>query len=387
MMKVLFVAHSGSMSGGANRALLSLMCLLREKHGVLPSVLAPQDDAALLEECRKLDIPAYTGAFHSCCTVFQREPRDLLRLIKLFAAPVIDRIYAVRLNRSLPADFDLIYTNDRMVLIGGCLSRLRKIPHIWHVRAFGKEVKSFYPPFWGRLMNRYSDHVVAISRSVIDSLKSSIPDEKLHLIHDGLETDQYLELPKKPHETFNLLLTAHIVPHKGQMEALEALAILVQQHQIDAHLYLAGKKPAYGSQKYLQSLNAFAAQNGLEDRVHFLGQVGDMNELRSRMDAELECCWCEPFGRVTVEAMLSGVPVVGSAAGGTLDIIEDGVSGLLYKLHSPEDLAQKLMWINRNPHEAAQMALRGKERALQLFSLEHSVSQIANLIAAVEKKS
>ena len=112
-----------------------------------------------------------------------------------------------------------------------------------------------------------------------------------------------------------------------------------------------------------------------------------MNELRSRMDAELECCWCEPFGRVTVEAMLSGVPVVGSAAGGTLDIIEDGVSGLLYKLHSPEDLAQKLMWINRNPHEAAQMALRGKERALQLFSLEHSVSQIANLIAAVEKKS
>lgn len=380
MIKVLFVAHSGTRLGGATPALMSLMCMLRERYDVQPSLLIPAGDTSILSECEQLGIPVYVGRYHSCCSVFHREARDVLRLVKLLTAPLLDRLSLSSLDRRLPDDFDLVYTNDRMVIAGGYLARRRGIPHIWHVRAFGREVHNIYPPFWSRLMNTYADRVVGISNAIIDSLRPQVAEDKLRLIHDGLETDRYVELPRKPHEGFHILLTAHIVPLKGQMEALEAMNLLVNEKNIDAHLHFAGVVPAYGSRKYDRALKEYIRTHQLTERVHFLGQVSDMSDLRSRMDTELECCWCEPFGRVTVEAMLSGLPVIGSKAGGTLDILEEGVSGLLYELHNPADLAEKLAWVYSHPAEAREMAVRGKQRALDCFTLERSVSNIHALI-------
>ena len=73
--------------------------------------------------------------------------------------------------------------------------------------------------------------------------------------------------------------------------------------------------------------------------------------------------------------------------GGTLDIVEDGVSGLLYDLHSPESLAQKLLWVHTHPEKVQEMTVRARQRALQLFTLERSVQNVYALISdtVVEK--
>ena len=165
-MKILFIAHSGEISGGANRSLLTLMTGLRERFSVLPSVLIPGNNTQLEKQCKAVGIPVCTARYHTCCTVFHRTPKDLLRAAKLLLAPMLDRLEAKRLNHALPADFDLYYTNDRMICVGGYLAHLRGKPHVWHVRSFSRANRTWFPPAWYRKMNQYADRIVLVSQAL-----------------------------------------------------------------------------------------------------------------------------------------------------------------------------------------------------------------------------
>ncbi|WGX77343.1 glycosyltransferase family 4 protein [Paraclostridium bifermentans] len=76
--------------------------------------------------------------------------------------------------------------------------------------------------------------------------------------------------------------------------------------------------------------------------IKVLGLVNDIKELRNKVDIELVCSRNEAFGRVTLEAMLHGIPVVGSNVGGTLELINDRNTGMIYKYEDINDLAEKI---------------------------------------------
>lgn len=379
-MHVLFVAHSSELSGGANRSLLSLMTRLRDRWGVHPSVLVPGEKGELGRVCETEGIPVYVGHYHRCCTVFQRGPKDVLRLAKLLAAPVLDAVQARHLDACLPNTFDLIYSNERMVMAGAYLAKRRAVPHIWHVRSFAKENSVRYPPGYYRFMDRYAQRIVLISQSLFQSFSSHICEEKLVMVHNGVAVEDY-GTEHQPHEGYRLLLTGRIVPPKGQLEAIQALELLQKKHPGRFQLYFAGQVPAYDASGYRQTLQKYIAQAGLEEYVHFLGEVQDMRQVRSQMDLELVCAWCETFGRVTVEAMCARLPVVGTATGGTPEIIADGVTGLLYPLHAVDRLAQSILWCADHPEQAAQMAQAGYLRAKDHFSVEAMVDKVHGVIA------
>ncbi len=379
-MKVLFVAHSGELSGGANRTLLTLMAGLREQYGVSPGILIPGENMPLEQRCKALGIPVYTGRYHSCCTVFRREPKDALRFAKLLIAPLLDRREAGRLNKALPEDFDLIYTNERMTCVGAYLAKLRGKPHVWHVRSFSKENRTHFPPCWVRQMNRLSSRVIVISQALYDVFSRHIPPEKMRLVYNGVEPEQYLLHERKPHPGFRLLLAGRVTPAKGQEDALRALEILVRRYGADASLSIAGEAPDYDGPKYLRRLQTLTARLKLNDRVRFLGQVEDLGPVRMETDVELVCSWQEAFGRTTVEAMLAGLPVVGSDAGGTKEIILDGETGLLYPPGDCAALAERLNRLRCQPEEAAQMGRAGKERAMQRFTAKEMVSRVMEVL-------
>lgn len=379
-MKVLFVAHSGELSGGANRTLLTLMAGLRKQYGIAPSVLIPGENTPLEQRCKAIGIPVYTGHYHSCCTVFRREPKDALRLAKLLFAPLLDKGEAWRLNKALPDDFDLIYTNERMTCVGGYLAKLRGKPHIWHVRSFSKENRTWFPPCWVRRMDRLSSRVIVISQALYENFSRQISPEKLRMVYNGVEPERYLLHERKLHPGFRLLLTGRITPAKGQEDALRALDMLVRRLGADASLSFAGEAPEYEGPKYLRQLKKLTARLELNDRVRFLGQVEDLGALREETDVELVCSWREPFGRTTVEAMLAGLPVVGSRAGGTKEIILDGETGLLYPPGDCAALVERLNRLRTHPDAAAEMGRAGQRRALQCFTAEEMISRVMEVL-------
>ena len=379
-MKILFIAHSGEISGGANRSLLTLMTGLRERFSVLPSVLIPGNNTQLEKQCKAVGIPVYTARYHTCCTVFHRTPKDLLRAAKLLLAPMLDRLEAKRLNHALPADFDLYYTNDRMICVGGYLAHLRGKPHVWHVRSFSRANRTWFPPAWYRKMNRYADRIILVSQALYEDFARHIPPEKLKMVYVGLEPERYLCFDRKPHRGFRLLLAGRLTPAKGQEDALRALYILVKQYGADAYLSFAGQAPAYEGQAYVRRLLAMTTRLGLENRVSFLGEVEDLSAIRAETDVELMCSWMEPFGRTTVEAMLAGLPVVGAKAGGTPEILVDGTTGLLFSPRDVSALAEKLNWLREHPEAAMTMGRAGQERALQCFTAAQMVSGVMEVL-------
>ncbi len=383
-MKVLFVAHSGDICGGANRILLDLMVNLRTRHGIVPGVLVPVSGCEMETACRNLGIDVYAAPYHSCCTVYQGEPKDVLRFLKLCFAPMVDWFKTGRIERLIPDDYDLVYTNDRIVIAGGYLAKRRGIAHIWHVRCFGRINQNRFPFHWNKMMERFSDRIPVISSALFRDLEENGVDRrKIRLIHDGIDMNRPMGKLRKDHTGMHLLLTGRIIPSKGHLDAICAIDTLVNRHQVDAQLYFAGEIPKYGNQEYMQCLNERIARAGLENRVHFLGETKDMDALRETMDVELMCSWCEAFGLVTVEGMRAGLPVVGSDMGGTVDIIQDGVSGLLYKAKEPEDLAEKLLWLYEHPQEMEKMGQMGRARAMEKFSIERCADDVYQLITEV----
>ena len=118
--------------------------------------------------------------------------------------------------------------------------------------------------------------------------------------------------------------------------------------------------------------------NNLENDVTFCGEVKNMAELRRGMNVELMCNPNEPFGRVTVEGMRSGLVVIGINSGGTKDIIIDNENGLLYE--NCEDLANKIEYVYKNENYRKELAKKAYEYSQTHFTVEENVNKIEQVL-------
>jgi glycosyltransferase involved in cell wall biosynthesis len=86
-------------------------------------------------------------------------------------------------------------------------------------------------------------------------------------------------------------------------------------------------------------------------------------------DIVLVCSQCEALGRVTIEAMKMGLPIVASNQGGNLELIQEGYNGYTYQLGNPTDLANKILQLG-NPIDRRKMGLNGKKWVLNHFNMD-----------------
>ncbi|KAK8936999.1 hypothetical protein KSP39_PZI011976 [Platanthera zijinensis] len=95
----------------------------------------------------------------------------------------------------------------------------------------------------------------------------------------------------------------------------------------------------------------------------------------------------ETFGRVTIEAMAFGLPVLGTNAGGTREIVEDNVTGLLHPLgrEGREALAQNILHFLKNPSERKKMGTRGRQKVQESYLKQRTYSEMARVLAKFMK--
>jgi glycosyltransferase involved in cell wall biosynthesis len=127
-------------------------------------------------------------------------------------------------------------------------------------------------------------------------------------------------------------------------------------------------------------LRKLAEDSGVADRVQFAGVVG-----HERLTEEYRACELfvlpskgEGFGLALLEAMAFSKPVVASAVGGPLDVVEDGVSGVL--VADDADLPTVLADLLADPQRAAAMGERGRERAAEEFGFDRYAARWSNLL-------
>lgn len=128
---------------------------------------------------------------------------------------------------------------------------------------------------------------------------------------------------------------------KGQLVLLQAVKLL-QNRNIFVEVLLAGEPTRNDRSGYMDELLEFVQRNNLRSFVHFRPFTPDVATVYSAADALVMASRRETYGMVTAEAMLFGLPVVGSRAGGTVGLLDKYDGYLLFEPENAEDLADKL---------------------------------------------
>jgi len=156
-----------------------------------------------------------------------------------------------------------------------------------------------------------------------------------------------------------------VSPWKGQHVLLDA----VKQCPPEVVVILVGDA-LFGEQAYVKQLHEQVDRLELGDRVRFLGFRSDIPELMSACDLVVHTSTApEPFGRVIVEAMLCGTPVIAAAAGGATELVSPGRTGWLCAENEPSTLAETILNCKASPDQMQEIAQQAKAEALSRFDV------------------
>jgi glycosyltransferase involved in cell wall biosynthesis len=241
-----------------------------------------------------------------------------------------------------------------------------------------------------RFLYRHVDLYLTITRQLRDKARQYLPmpAKAVQLLYYGVaqpasppaEQRQAIrrELGVFDNGDVAIGLVGRIEDKKGQHLLIDALQMLREQG-LAAHVTIIGPVMDHA---YFSRIQAQVARMGLQGHVSFYGSHTNPIDIMPAFDIVVLATEMETFGLVLIEAMRSGVAVVGSNAGGVPEIIEDGVSGLLFEPGNAADLAAKLKRYCVDSDMRSKVAAAGKARADKLFALEQHYQSLKQFFKA-----
>lgn len=376
-MKILFLDQSGQ-PGGAELCLMDIARPYRDQ--CLVGLLADGPFKALLEEQQ---IPVQI--LEQQAIEIRKDSSLLLALSRIPALlPLMGRV--VKLAR----EFDIIYANTpKALVVGAIASFITRRPLVYHLHDI---LSASHFSRTNRLIaitlaNRIATLVIANSYATQAAFIEAGGRANLtHILYNGFQPDDY-QIPASEQttlaETLNLAPETFWVGHfsrlshwKGQHVLLEALALCPPEISV---LFVGDA--LFGETDYVQHLQAKVKELNLENRVRFLGFRADVPQIMSLCSLVTHTSTApEPFGRVIVEAMLCGRPVIAANAGGATELIESGKTGWLCEPSAPQQLAEQIIFCYQYPEQSQAIAHTAQQQASQRFNLSTVNQQLAEVL-------
>ncbi len=371
-MRVLFLTHYELLLG-ANRSLVSLLQGLRE-FGVESEVWMPKS-GELSEYLKTQNIDYQVAGFAEDTFVYRRLSR-----VKGWMRHIKNLLNINQLTKKAQKFApDIIYSNSSVILTGARIAQRLGIPHVWHVREYGKQDYNIGYNLGSGQFTYYANQarfVISISHDLKSKRLAGLKCP-VEVVYNGVGTRQKLEsIPRhKQGDQAVFLILGLISPSKGQMQAIEALRLAISFGQ-NLKLMIVGRT---GDIAYLKRL--YKAARGLP--IEFIGYEPDPFKVYAQADVALMCSPAEAMGRVTAEALCCGLPVIGYAGGATPELIQHGKTGFLYR--TTEELAKYMCLLAENKTLTDQMSKAAKEYGLWHFSQEKYVLSIWQILQKVTK--
>jgi glycosyltransferase involved in cell wall biosynthesis len=282
-----------------------------------------------------------------------------------------------RLARIIDANaIELVHSNSLYCSYGAWAARRTRRQHIWHLRELPPRVP-LATRAYASMVRRLSTRIVGMTRGCGDALfgGGGLP-ESFEVLHDGIDLSEFApdvgnvrgELGVGEHPLIGFV--ARLDPWKGLDVFLQAARCVADRFP-DARFVVAGDAPS-GYESYARKMRNLAESLGLGAVVNFVGfryGAKEMPRLMASLDVFAHTSTSpEPFGLVLIEAMAAGRPVVASRAGGPLEIVVDGETGLLTPPGDSVALASAICSLLADRDGARAMGLAGRRRAEDKFS-------------------
>jgi glycosyltransferase involved in cell wall biosynthesis len=274
----------------------------------------------------------------------------------------------------------LVHANSNTAqLYGGLAARRAGVPCVWHTR----DLVNLGP--MGRWLGRHASCTIAISECVRRHASRYVADPaRLRTVTNGIALDVFTPRSRRaevraelgiPADVPLLGMIGQLAPWKGHGIFIEAAARVAAEIPA-CRFVLVGEDLFQDRPGCRAALEAQAAAAGLGGRLLFLGFGQDVARLLEGLDILLHPPDREPLGRIILEAMAMGKPVVAVNACGPGEIIRDGVDGLLAARSDPAELAAAALRLLRDPALAARIGRTARQRIEQDFSIRRTAAGI-----------
>ena len=287
----------------------------------------------------------------------------------------------------------LIHSNTMAVFSGAILCRICGVRHLWHVHEIITHpalIRNLLP--W--LVYGTSDMVIANSYRTARWLKEVCPkiDSKTKVVLNGVDNSRFhpgiepksfqKDLSINSHEIL-VGLIGRISRLKGQKVFVEAAEVVLAQME-NLRFVIVGDPPL-GQEHFLRDLkNVVKGLPKASKKVQIIPFREDIEKVYAACDILIiPSTEPESFSLVAAEAMAMAKPVIASAHGNLIDIVLDGITGILVKPGDVQGLARAILRLANNKELRQRMGRNGYERQRKLFSVDRYVTEFSEIYDAM----
>ncbi len=407
--RVLFINHS-IRDGGPGRSLFYLLKFL-DRTKITPYVLIPKDDVFS-------DWLRSAGLYENVITD-QRFPENLKRprlglsgkgeQNDLFSIYYNKLVHFLSLSLNLLDLLSLIITSPFLIrrnginviycngtqakVVGALMGLINRRPVVWHVRNI-QQTKLL-----GSVINTLARlpvvrRIICVSGAAADQFPRG--REKLIVIHNGIDVGDYDPASASgeirsayglTEDTVLVGSTGRIVPRKGYELFIEAAGIALGglgERRNGVKFAVVGDTPYFFREDHLGKLKKTVMDAGLGDSFIFTGFKKDVRPFLKDFDIfVIPSSYPDPFPRSVIEAMSFSLPVVGFRAGGIVESVDDGVTGILSEPGDTRAMADALLRLIADEGLRESMGRAGRERVKEKFSAQSVALKIEGVILEV----
>ncbi|MDR1491892.1 MAG: glycosyltransferase family 4 protein [Planctomycetaceae bacterium] len=290
-------------------------------------------------------------------------------------------------RQSLARKIDIIIPNGHKPrCIALMVKRSLRIPVVTVSRGWTDE--DFRIRFYNRmdrLFHRCCDHVIAVSEGQAKKvIRFGTPNNRVTIIQNAIRTERFgatpnpadrktLETMFPEKTTFLLGAAGRFSPEKGYNLLIDAMKT-IREKKFSAGLIIFGE--GFLRESYQKQI----AELGLQNFVRLPGFTNELDKFLPHFDLFLQSSYTEGLPNVLLESMAAQTPVVATAVGGTPEVVEDGVAGLLVSSGNAESIADAVCRLLTFPEKLSEMGRAGKLRVEQYFTFERQADAYYELL-------
>ncbi|MGD1842311.1 MAG: glycosyltransferase family 4 protein [Thermonemataceae bacterium] len=244
--------------------------------------------------------------------------------------------------------------------------------------------KDVFHTFFYKQLDIWIAPLASIAEKTLQLTRLS--SDKIRIIPLCIEVAKFLEVSQQKaiaRQRFNLPSEAIVVgivgrldPGKGQAHLIEATALL-REKGITVEVLLVGDETKHDTRAYPTYLRKLAEEKAVT--VHFHPFIEEVALAFAALDAFVMASVAETYGMVTVEAMATGVPVIGAKAGGTVDLIDEGETGFFFEPENAVDLAEVLEKLLRDQALSKVISQQAQKKATQYYAHTYQCAQMEKI--------
>ena len=281
----------------------------------------------------------------------------------------------------------IIYANQYLdSFFAALFSKLKNCPFVCHLRLPPPDVFSRQYAFGLSKANT----LIAVSRKTRkDYVERGFKERSIQVIYNGIEVSRFpaSENWRESRRGFGLPEKAFVVAYAGRLHPVKGVETLLNAFSkasigSESRLIISGRAAVLvesdgKNRNYLAELKNYAKSLFIEDRVIWMDYCRNIPELLGMSDVVvLPSLWSEPFGRIVIEALSCGVPVLASHVGGIPEILNGEFASFLFPPGNVEKLTELLNGMKDWRHRDPALGARCREHVSSNFTIQKTTDQI-----------